>query len=219
MFGHPRTALLLYAVAMGYLEAAVVVYLRAIYYPEGFSFPLKPMDAGILGVEIGREAATVVMIFAIAWAAARSGWQTLMGFALVFGVWDIAYYVGLKILLDWPASIFELDVLFLIPTVWVGPVWAPALIALPMSVAAWALWPMDHGVVAPRAWEWSLVVVGCGMLLTTFTVPVALAGVTGFGEGVSLQAVSYPWWGWIAGVSPALFVAVRWWMRGRTTPL
>jgi hypothetical protein len=28
MFGHPRTALLLYAVAMGYLEAAVVVYLR-----------------------------------------------------------------------------------------------------------------------------------------------------------------------------------------------
>ena len=50
MFSHPRTALLLYAVAMGYLEAAVVVYLRAIYYPEGFSFPLKPMDAGILGV-------------------------------------------------------------------------------------------------------------------------------------------------------------------------
>ena len=83
MFGRPRTALLLYAVAMGYLEAAVVVYLRAIYYPEGFSFPLKPMDAGILGVEIGREAATVVMIFAVAWAAARSGWQTLTGFALV----------------------------------------------------------------------------------------------------------------------------------------
>ena len=53
MFGHPRTALLLYAVAMGYLEAAVVVYLRAIYYPEGFSFPLKPMDPGLLGVEMG----------------------------------------------------------------------------------------------------------------------------------------------------------------------
>jgi len=147
---------------MGYLEAAVVVYLRAIYYPEGFSFPLKPMDPGILGVEIGREAATVVMIFAVAWAAARSRWQTLIGFALVFGVWDIAYYVGLKILLGWPASPFELDVLFLIPIVWVGPVWAPSLIALPMPVAAWALWPMDYGVIEPRAWEWSLMIAaGC----------------------------------------------------------
>jgi len=218
MFGHPRTALLLYAVAMGYLEAAVVVYLRAIYYPEGFSFPLKPMDAGILGMEIGREAATVLMIFAIAWAAARSRWQTLIGFALVFGVWDIAYYVGLKILLDWPASLFELDVLFLIPTVWVGPVWAPSLIALPMSVAAWALWPMDYEVIAPRAWEWSLLLAGCGVLLATFVLPVALAGVTGLGEGVPLPAVSYPWWGWIAGESTAVFVAVRWWMRGRATP-
>ncbi len=219
MFGHPRTALLLYAVAMGYLEAAVVVYLRAIYYPEGFSFPLKPMDAGILGMEIGREAATVLMIFAIAWAAARSRWQTLIGFALVFGVWDIAYYVGLKILLDWPASLFELDVLFLIPTVWVGPVWAPSLIALPMSVAAWALWPMDYEVIAPRAWEWSLLLAGCGVLLATFVLPVALAGVTGLGEGVPLPAVSYPWWGWIAGESTAVFVAVRWWMRGRTKTL
>ena len=218
MFGHTRTALLLYAVAMGYLEAAVVVYLRAIYYPDGFSFPLKPMDPGILRMEIGREAATVVMIFAIAWAAARSRWQTLIGFALVFGVWDIAYYVGLKILLGWPPSLFEPDVLFLIPIVWVGPVWAPSLIALSMSAAAWALWPMDYGVIAPRAWEWWLVVAGCCVLLATFTVPVALAGVTGLGEGVSLQAVSYPWWGWIAGESAALFVAVRWWMRGRTTP-
>lgn len=206
MFGRPRTALLLYGVAMGYLEAAVVVYLRAIYYPEGFSFPLKPMDSGILAVEIGREAATVVMIFAVAWAAARSGWQTLTGFALVFGVWDITYYAGLRILLSWPASLFEPDVLFLIPAVWVGPVWAPWLIALSMSAAAWALWPMDHGVIAPRC-----------ILLATFMVPAALAGVTRLGEGVSLPAVSYPWWGWIAGESAALFVAVRWWMRGRSS--
>ena len=131
-------ALLLYAVAMGYLEAAVVVYLRALYYPEGFSFPLNPIDAGILRVEIGREAATVVMIFAVAWAAARSGWQTLTGFALVFGVWDVAYYAGLQILLGWPGSLVEPDVLFLIPVVWVGPVWAPSLIGLSMSAAAWA---------------------------------------------------------------------------------
>ena len=215
MFGRPRTALILYAVAMGYLEAAVVVYLRALYYPEGFSFPLKPMDTGILAVEIGREAATLVMIFALAWAAARSGWQTLTGFALVFGVWDITYYAGLRILLDWPASLLEPDVLFLIPTVWVGPVWAPLLIALPMSSAAWALWPMEYRVIAPRAWEWSLMAAAGFVLLATFIVPVALAGVTGLDQGISLPAVSYPWWGWIVGESAALFVAMRWWMRGR----
>ena len=58
MFTRPRLALLLYAVAMGYLEAAVVVYLRALYYPEGFSFPLVPMESRLVAIEIGREAAT-----------------------------------------------------------------------------------------------------------------------------------------------------------------
>jgi hypothetical protein len=200
---------------MGYLEAAVVVYLRALYYPEGFSFPLKPMDTGMLAVEIGREAATVVMIFAIAWAAARSHWQTLIGFALVFGVWDIVYYVGLWILLDWPPSLTEPDVLFLIPVVWVGPVWAPSLIGLTMSALAWAFWPMEYRVIAPRAWEWALMVAAGGVLLATFIVPSALDGVTSLAEGVPLPAMSYPWWGWIAGESAALFVAARWWMRGR----
>jgi len=200
---------------MGYLEAAIVVYLRALYYPEGFSFPLIPMDAEIVGVEIGREAATVVMIFAIAWAAARSGWQTLMGFALIFGVWDIAYYVGLEILLGWPSSLLEPDILFLIPVVWIGPVWAPSLIALPMSVAAWALWPTDYGVIAPRAWEWCLVLAGCVVLFATFTVPSTLEGVTGLGQEVPLPAMSYPWWAWIVGESMALFVAVRWCIRGQ----
>ena len=215
MFNRPREALLLYAIAMGYLEAAVVVYLRALYYPEGFSFPLKPMDTGMLAVEIGREAATVVMIFAIAWAAARSHWQTLIGFALVFGVWDIVYYVGLWLLLDWPPSLAEPDVLFLIPVVWVGPVWAPSLIGLTMSAMAWALWPMEYRVIAPRAWEWALMVAAGGVLLATFIVPSALDGVTSLGEEVPLPAMSYPWWGWIAGESAALFVAARWWMRGR----
>ncbi|MEE2897699.1 MAG: hypothetical protein VX815_04440 [Gemmatimonadota bacterium] len=214
-FRHPRAAMLLYAVAMGYLEAVVVVYLRELYYPEGFSFPLKPMDDAMVAVEIGREAATVVMIFAVAWAAARSGWQTLTGFALIFGVWDIVYYVGLWLLLGWPASLFEPDVLFLIPAVWVGPVLAPALIGLSMSAAAWAMWPMEYRVIAPRAWEWALMAMAGLVLLATFIVPAASLGVTRLGEGISLEAVSYPWWGWVLGESAAVFLAVRWWMRGR----
>ena len=70
-----------------------------------------------------------------------------------------------------------------------------------MSAAAWVLWPMDYGVIAPRAWEWSLMVAAVCILLATFIVPAALAGVTGLGQGVSLPAVSYPWWGWIAAES------------------
>ena len=49
-------------------------------FPEGRYQIRRP------AANVGREAATVVMIFAVAWAATRSGWQTLTGFALVFGV-------------------------------------------------------------------------------------------------------------------------------------
>jgi hypothetical protein len=32
--------LAVFSMAMGYLESAVVVYLRKLYYPDGFKFPL-----------------------------------------------------------------------------------------------------------------------------------------------------------------------------------
>lgn len=214
MLGRRPTALVIYAVAMGYLEAAVVVYLRALYYPEGFSFPLEPMDRQVLAIEVGREAATLVMIFAVAWAASRSWWQILTGFTLVFGVWDLMYYVGLKALLNWPASIAEPDVLFLIPGVWIGPVWAPALTALSMAVAAWLLWPLRFQDIRPRAWEWTVMVLAGLVLLATFVVPPALAGMSRLEPG-TLPSQGYPWWGWIVGEAMAVFVAWRWRNRGR----
>ena len=91
------------------------------------------------------------MIFAVAWAAAGSRWQTLTGFALVFGVWDVAYYAALQILLGWPASLFEPDLLFLIPVVWVGPVWAPSLIGLSVAAGAVGRWRGGSGVLRPGA--------------------------------------------------------------------
>lgn len=216
MFERRRLALLVYAVAMGYVEAAVVVYLRAIYYPEGFSFPLTPpMDPALVGVEVVREAATLVMIFAVAWIAARSAWQLLTGFALVFGVWDIAYYIGLKALLDWPASLTETDVLFLIPSCWVGPVLAPMLVSLSMVVFAWLLWPMATSAIRPRGWEWTLMIVAGLALLATFVVPPAAAGVTRFGDRAAAPLPDYPWWGWALGEGLAVFVAWKWWARGR----
>jgi hypothetical protein len=48
--------LTIYAVAMAYVESAVVVYLRALYYPHGFDLPLVPMPPAMVAIETGREA-------------------------------------------------------------------------------------------------------------------------------------------------------------------
>jgi len=126
--------LTLFGITMGYFEAALVVYLRALYYPGGFTFPLKIPTDFIIAVEVGREAASVIMLLSVAWLAGKTFWQRFAYFILAFGIWDILYYVWLKVLLDWPSSMFEWDVLFLIPLPWIGPVIAPVSIAVLMIV-------------------------------------------------------------------------------------
>jgi len=147
-------ALFLFGTAFGYLEAAVVSYLRLLHEPARLRFyPTRPPDelfplltldqlraAGTqqthtLVTEVGREAATLVMLAAIALAVARNAGEWAAAFVVAFGVWDIAFYLFLKLLLGWPASLFTWDILFLIPVPWVGPVLAPALVSLAMIVA------------------------------------------------------------------------------------
>jgi hypothetical protein len=134
----------LFSVAFAYIESSVVVYLRAIFYPDGFTFPLEMFDLTALGrrltiTEIGREAATLVLIVTAAWLFGNNRQERGAYFLLIFAVWDIFYYVWLKVLLDWPASIMDWDVLFLIPSVWASPVLYPVLIALAMFVFAVAI--------------------------------------------------------------------------------
>lgn len=124
----------IFAIAMAFAESAVVVYLRAIFYPEGFSFPLKAFTDYKIVVEVMREAATLFMLAAVAYLAGRKFWERFAYFMISFGIWDIFYYVWLKVLLDWPSSMFEWDVLFLIPLPWIGPVIAPVSIAVLMIV-------------------------------------------------------------------------------------
>lgn len=123
----------LFGIAFGFVESSVVVYLRAIYYPEGFTWPLKMISDEHLTVEVLREAATIIMLAAVGIVAGKQGWQRFGYFLLAFGVWDIFYYVWLKVLLGWPASLTEWDILFLIPVPWIGPVISAALIALLMT--------------------------------------------------------------------------------------
>ncbi len=130
------TRLAIFSVAMGYMEAAIVVYLRELYYPEGFKFPLVIIPHTIAVTEIFREAATLIMLYGIALLTASTASQRLARFIYCFAIWDIFYYVFLKVLIDWPESLFTWDILFLIPVPWVGPVIAPCILSVMMVALA-----------------------------------------------------------------------------------
>ena len=117
---------------MAQVEAAVVVHLRSVYYPGNplEIFPLTLLSGRDLAIELVRESATIVMIFAVAMLAERRGTRRFAAFVYIFGVWDLFYYLWLKLMIGWPTSWLEWDVLFLIPWPWFGPWLAPALIAL-----------------------------------------------------------------------------------------
>ena len=124
-----------FAVAMAWLEAATVYYLRLLV---GRLEPYQPNPlplSGLAGqVELVREAATLLMLLTVGMLAGRS-WQARIGYAAIaFGVWDIFYYVFLKVIYDWPRTLFDWDILFLLPLPWWGPVVAPMSIALLMIV-------------------------------------------------------------------------------------
>ena len=124
-----------FAVAMAWLESATVYYLRTLvdriepYQPN--PLPIQ----GVLGqVELVREAATLLMLLAAGTLAGRT-WRARWGYsAVAFGTWDIFYYVFLRIMCGWPRSLFDWDVLFLLPLPWWGPVLAPVSIAVLMIV-------------------------------------------------------------------------------------
>ncbi len=132
--------LTVFSISMGFFESAVVVYLRKIYYPGGFDFPLVSFKEGTIAVtEILREFFSLVMIISISYLAGNNFNKRLAYFLFCFAIWDIFYYIFLKILLGWPASFFTLDILFLIPLIWVGPVLAPILNSLTMIALSFAI--------------------------------------------------------------------------------
>jgi tellurite resistance protein TehA-like permease len=133
--------LAVFAVAMAFVEAAVVVYLRGLFYPEGFYATLAEFPVFYYGTEVFREAATIIMLASVAvLAARRNWWERGAYFLFCFGVWDIFYYVWLYALLAWPPSLMTSDVLFLIPIPWVAPVVAPVSASVVMIAASvWIL--------------------------------------------------------------------------------
>ncbi len=176
--------LALFSMAFGYVEAAVVAYLRNIYtpiraqfYPGSASelFPLLTLQQlRVLGpehllrlkTELGREFATLLMLAGAALLAARNlrGW--VAAFLICFGIWDITFYLSLKLLLQWPASLLTWDILFLLPVPWTGPVITPVLVSLSMIGSGLiVLWREYQGrPVHLTGLRWALVLMG-GMLI------------------------------------------------------
>jgi len=125
--------IVIFAIAMAWVESAVVFYLRSmIDRIEPYQINPLPVIGGFAAAELPREFATLVMLLAVGLLAGRS-WRARLGYAVIaFGVWDIFYYIFLKVICDWPHSLLDWDVLFLLPLPWWGPVLAPVLISLLM---------------------------------------------------------------------------------------
>lgn len=154
----PATLVLtaLYAVAMGYLEAATVVYLRisgALLGTDGKligmlqgavdlsthsmnpSLTLATLPAVLGRIETFREAATILMLVMVACLAIKSSRERWAIFLWIFAFWDLSYYAGLWFSSGWPNALTTADVLFLIPVPWYAQVWFPYLVS-GLTVAA-----------------------------------------------------------------------------------
>ena len=177
--------LFLFGISFGYVEAAVVIYLRALYEPlrqrltpgraPGDLFPLvdrdrmvaeAPETGRLLNVEVIREAATIIMLAAAAMLVAgeRSLW--LPAFSIAFGVWDVFFYLFLKLWIDWPASLLTWDLLFLLPVPWVAPVLAPVMVSFTIIGCGLAALcrPVDT-----RPAQWVGLILGGALVILSFT--------------------------------------------------
>jgi hypothetical protein len=160
-----------FAAGMAWVEAACVYYLRVLvdrvepYQPD--PLPIR----GILGeVELVREGATLLMLAMTGMLAGRT-WRARSGYAAIaFGCWDILYYVFLRTISGWPASLFDWDILFLLPLPWWGPVLAPVCIASLMIV--WGTVVTQWQDRIPATWfmraSWAANWVGILLALTIF---------------------------------------------------
>ncbi len=210
-----------FSIAMGFLETAVVVYLRKIYYPEGFLFPLTMMDSQLVTIELLREASTVIMLAGAGILAGRSPQQRLAFFFAAFSIWDLFYYIFLKLLLRWPESFFTWDILFLIPVPWVGPVLAPCLISLTMLSLAAVLYWRDRQRSEDRLnlLEWTLLVVGSLIVILSWTRDYFRLSSAPYAPNEALILFSnyvpssYPWWIFAIGEAFLLFAIFLFWRR------
>jgi len=176
---------------MAYLESAVVVYLREMYNIVDLvkDTPLKP-DAYTI-IEIGREAATIVMLAVIGLLAGSTLPKKTGYFFLSFGVWDIFYYIWLYVFIQWPKSFFEWDILFLIPLPWWGPVIAPVLISLLLISIGYLL--ISDVRFKVTSIDWTIFGLSIFLILYTFVEDSIIVIFSGMGDLTEIRPTAFNW--------------------------
>ncbi|KPL15209.1 MAG: hypothetical protein AMS23_08405 [Bacteroides sp. SM1_62] len=160
----------IFSIAMGLLESAVVIYLRKILYPEGFGFPLSPVTPDLILTELLREGATLIMLLGIGFLAGRNASERFAWFLYSFAIWDIFYYVFLWLLIGWPESLMTYDVLFLLPSTWIGPVITPVIVSTTMIGFALLILVLNRrreGIKIPGV-SWLALITGSVVLILGF---------------------------------------------------
>jgi len=212
--------LAVFAAAFAWVESAVVIDLREIFFAGDFQFPLVIVrEAGVrvvdplVKIEFGREIATLVMLISVAVLAGRNRLQRVCFFAVAFGIWDIFYYIWLRVLTGWPESLMTWDLLFYVPLPWVGPVITPVFIALVMVVyGSLFLRAESLGYHVRFVWRDWLVLSACTVALIVafcwdwqniLRLPGAAVR-TGVPE-------TFAWWLYVPALSAAvIYLTVRW---------
>ena len=224
--------LTLFSIAMGLLEAAVVIYLRKLYYTHGFEFPLNVINDSVISMtELLRELATLVMLVTVAYLFGRSFYSRMGAFLISFAVWDIFYYIFLKVLIGWPVSLLTWDVLFLIPVPWVGPVLAPIIISITMILFGLILIKYDTGLTSIKfqRTDWLVFTFSSLVVLLSFILDSTqfmlhnntLSGIFSMNFNqlfVLLQDYiprSFRWWIFILGEIGLIMGIGRYWIRLR----
>ena len=181
----------LFAIAMAYLESAVVVYLREMY---GIKDLIRdtPLDADIFTfIEIGREAATLVMLVIIGLITGTS-WKSKAGYSIFsFAVWDIFYYFWLYVFIQWPKSLFEWDILFLIPLPWWGPVITPIMISIVLIIISYLLISEKRLKIKPS--DWIIFCISILIILYTFMEDSIRVIITGIGNIDEVRPIEFNW--------------------------
>ena len=182
----------------------MVVYLREIYYPNGFHFPIEIIQNHIAIIEIGREAVTIIILWFSTLLAADNFRERFALFIYNFGLWDIFYYFWLKVFINWPSEWLEWDVLFLIPLPWIAPWLAPALVSITFIISAFLIlkYPKKFPDKIFTKTEWTMEIIAAGLILWSFlwqSLNVLNEGIPDF----------YPWWLFFLGMVLGTGIFIR----------
>ena len=156
----------IFAIAMAYLESAVVVYLRAMYSIKDLLRDTPLLTDPYTVIEVGREAATLVMLIIIGIISGNT-WQKRIAYSIyAFAIWDIFYYIWLFLFIQWPKSLFEWDILFLIPLPWWGPVITPVIISFLLILISYLV--IIDAKFKITSFDWIIFSLSIIMILFTF---------------------------------------------------